>query len=212
MGPLSDIYSLGCTLYYAVTGKVPFPGGNSRSKARRHTEDTPWHPRRFNEEVSDDFVDIIADMMEKDPNQRISSMAMVAERLSAWATDEGPLMTDHLTKRHRWMQASVPGSPDPEDLIDIRETGSASYDVADLGMQEISQASIGTNSGSVHDTRLSQDSSSPPPLPMASEETQVSVSRTGTIIWTLILSAPIFLVIGLVVGFALSMMLNGSLN
>ncbi len=69
----SDIYSLGCTLYYAVTGKVPYPGGTPKSKARRHMEETPWHPRRFNEEVTDEFVDLIGDMMEKDPALRIQS-------------------------------------------------------------------------------------------------------------------------------------------
>ena len=34
--PVSDVYSLGCTLYYAVTGKVPFPGGNTADKMQRH--------------------------------------------------------------------------------------------------------------------------------------------------------------------------------
>ena len=38
---VSDIYSLGCTAYYAITGKVPYPGGSTREKARRHCEDTP---------------------------------------------------------------------------------------------------------------------------------------------------------------------------
>ena len=42
----SDVYSLGCTLYYAVTGKVPFPGGTTRDKARAHCQLPPIDPRR----------------------------------------------------------------------------------------------------------------------------------------------------------------------
>src|SRR5262249_55178784 len=65
VSPASDIYSLGCTLYYAVTGKVPYPGGTGRDKARRHCEDIPLNPRRFQAELSDEFIDVIAAMMEK---------------------------------------------------------------------------------------------------------------------------------------------------
>ena len=83
--PASDIYSLGCTLYYAVTGKVPYPGGNVREKIRRHCEDTPLHPRLLNPSLSEAFVEVIAAMMEKDPANRISSAAEVVERLKPWA-------------------------------------------------------------------------------------------------------------------------------
>jgi eukaryotic-like serine/threonine-protein kinase len=83
----SDIYSLGCTLYYAVTGKVPYTGGGSRDKTRRHLEDMPLHPRRLNPELNDAFVDVIAAMMDKNVAQRIQTASEVVRRLAPWAED-----------------------------------------------------------------------------------------------------------------------------
>jgi serine/threonine protein kinase len=79
--PANDIYALGCTLYYAVTGKVPFPGGTAEEKLEAHREKLPLHPRRLNPELCDEFVDVIADMMEKDPHDRIASAQAVIDRL-----------------------------------------------------------------------------------------------------------------------------------
>jgi serine/threonine protein kinase len=82
--PAWDIYSLGCTLYYAVTGKVPFPGGATLDKVRAHRQLRPLDPRRLNPNLSTDFVDVIADMMAKNPAERIGSAKEVAERLAPW--------------------------------------------------------------------------------------------------------------------------------
>lgn len=104
IGPASDIYALGCSLYYACTGKVPFPGGDTRDKCRRHLTETPWHPRKFAPELSDEFVDMIADMMEKDPARRVASAVEVVERLTPWAAavsadDELIMPPTHQTTR-----------------------------------------------------------------------------------------------------------------
>lgn len=83
--PAWDIYSLGCTFYYAVTGKVPFPGGTVADKARAHCELAPLDPRRLNSGLDADFVDVIADMMAKDPAERIQSASEVVVRLAPWS-------------------------------------------------------------------------------------------------------------------------------
>lgn len=85
LGPPTDVYSLGCTLYYAVTGKVPFPGGTAASKVRAHCSTEPLDPRRLNPELDDEFVDLIAAMMAKNPTERIQTMGDVVRRLSKWA-------------------------------------------------------------------------------------------------------------------------------
>lgn len=85
VSPVSDIYSLGCTLYYAVTGKVPFPGGNAKDKVKAHCKLQPITPRRWNPDLSDEFIEIIHAMMAKDPKDRVQSAAEVIERLSPFA-------------------------------------------------------------------------------------------------------------------------------
>jgi len=88
--PLWDIYSLGGTLYYAVTGSVPFPGGTTAEKARAHQEYQPVDPRRFNPPLTDEFVDLMAQMMAKKPEDRVQSASEVVERLARWAATPKP--------------------------------------------------------------------------------------------------------------------------
>jgi serine/threonine protein kinase len=88
--PACDVYALGCTLYYAVTTKVPFPGGTPREKARAHCQLQPLDPRRLNPDLSDDFVELIADMMAKQVSQRVQTMSDVVARMDAWVGNSLP--------------------------------------------------------------------------------------------------------------------------
>ncbi len=142
---VSDIYSLGCTLYYAVTGKVPFPGGTTRDKAKRHLEDMPLHPRRLNPALTDDFVDVIADMMDKDPKRRVQSAEEVIRRLEPWANKR----VDHLRieEDSRWSSQDEPvvivgGETESGEEI-IVPPPEADWHFDD-GFSQISQTSQGT--------------------------------------------------------------------
>jgi serine/threonine protein kinase len=83
--PASDIYALGCTLYYAITRKVPFPGGSSVQKCHRHLNEIPINPRRFHLDMSDEFLTVLSEMMEKNPKQRIQKATDVIDRMAPWA-------------------------------------------------------------------------------------------------------------------------------
>ncbi|NOY29142.1 MAG: serine/threonine protein kinase [Planctomycetes bacterium] len=82
--PISDIYSLGCTLYYAVTGKVPYPGGETADKLRRQLEETPIAPRRLVPTIDRELEVVITAMMQKRPADRVTTASEVVELLRPW--------------------------------------------------------------------------------------------------------------------------------
>ncbi|MCS7238293.1 MAG: serine/threonine protein kinase [Thermoguttaceae bacterium] len=82
--PAWDIYSLGCTLYYAVTGRVPFPEGSTEEKMRAHLEKRPVDPRELNPKLSPELCELITQMMAKDPQERPASALEVVLRLGPW--------------------------------------------------------------------------------------------------------------------------------
>ncbi len=175
---ISDVYSLGCTTYYAVTGKVPFPGGSTRDKARRHCEETPWHPRKFNPDVSDEFVDLIADMMEKDPESRLATAADVVQRLEPWAKVVTPLPHPTLTKSP-WLPPPLPtGREDTVD--DLSELAREVIEKEEQTSSEGSQVSQSTDSVAGHDTVSPLERPVvpvPPPAPSAGASTSAAVLR-----------------------------------
>jgi len=183
VGPLSDIYSLGCTLYYTVTGKVPFPGGDSKSKCKRHREQTPYHPSRFTPDLSEEFVDLIADMMEKDPERRIQTAAEVAERLEPWALAATEVI-EVSPDRQAWTPPPPPNEPSQIRELQIREPGSA-----DLPNSE------GGSSG------VSGEPLSVPALPDDWDPAPRRPSHAMPIAIALAVAVPISLLVGAIVGF-----------
>ncbi len=84
----SDLYSLGCAFYHALTGRPPVPEGTAAKKLYAHQHVDPLDPRELNPAVPDDLAAILARMMAKNPDRRhqtpvelIAHLKAVAERL-----------------------------------------------------------------------------------------------------------------------------------
>jgi serine/threonine protein kinase len=77
----ADIYSLGCTLYCLLSGKVPFPGGTTADKILRHSEKNPESLSGLRKDLPGALVEAVAKMMAKDPAARYRTPAEVAHTL-----------------------------------------------------------------------------------------------------------------------------------
>jgi serine/threonine-protein kinase len=78
----SDLYSLGCTFFYMLTGRPPFPEGTVLQKLLQHQGDQPPDVRQFRPELPEGVSRVLRRTLAKDPRHRYANPGeMVAELL-----------------------------------------------------------------------------------------------------------------------------------
>jgi serine/threonine protein kinase/CubicO group peptidase (beta-lactamase class C family) len=83
----ADIYSLGCTLYFLLAGRVPFPAETVLKRLMAHLEREIPSLRTLRADVSPILDDLCRRMLAKSPEDRPQSMGEVVELLEQCAAD-----------------------------------------------------------------------------------------------------------------------------
>ena len=80
----ADVYSLGCTLYYLLTGQAPFHGGSVSQKLLWHQTTPPTPAGELRPDLPPALVAVLARMMAKDRAARYPSAADAGAALGPW--------------------------------------------------------------------------------------------------------------------------------
>ncbi|MCX8138647.1 MAG: protein kinase, partial [Gemmataceae bacterium] len=82
----TDIYSLGATFYYLLTGQPPFPEGTVTQKLIWHQTRDPKPISAYRSDVPPEIIAIIDKMMKKKPEERYQTPAELMQALAPWVT------------------------------------------------------------------------------------------------------------------------------
>jgi serine/threonine-protein kinase len=107
----ADLYSLGCTLYFLLTGRVPFPGGTFVQKALRHQREEPTPLERLRPDVPAAVAAVVRRLMAKRPEDRSQTPAEAAATLVNLLSTLGPTAEPQQTGSGSRPQEVEPAGP-----------------------------------------------------------------------------------------------------
>jgi len=115
IGPASDVYSLGATLYHLLTGRPPFAGKDSEELRRKVIQGEFLPPRGVDRTVPPALDAIVRRAMALHPRDRYPSATALAEDIEHWLADEPvtaghepfPVRARRRMRRHRTLVLST---------------------------------------------------------------------------------------------------------
>ena len=96
----ADLYSLGATLYYLVTGRYPFEGQSPAETMSLHLTQPVPDPRRAAPRLNEDLAHIIMKLMAKDRAERYQTPAELLEDLRCLGAGAAPARARAHAARH----------------------------------------------------------------------------------------------------------------
>jgi eukaryotic-like serine/threonine-protein kinase len=129
--PQSDLYSLGVLLFTALTATIPFEGRNDLDMMRAHKfDEVPSLVGRITNEIPAELVQMVYDLLEKEPQNRPRHAASVGELLASIAsglTNTDPYFPPALLEHSECGEAGgasshaeVHGTPAQSGIVPVR--------------------------------------------------------------------------------------------
>jgi serine/threonine-protein kinase len=84
----ADLYSLGCTFYFLLTGQPPFPDGTAVEKLVKHLKELPFSVRRLRPEVPRELGEIVHKLLAKKRSERFQTPAELSRALAPFLPED----------------------------------------------------------------------------------------------------------------------------
>ncbi|MEZ6091805.1 MAG: serine/threonine-protein kinase [Pirellulaceae bacterium] len=88
----SDLYSLGCTLFFMLTGVAPFGSGTIQQRIAKHQTSPPPDVRRLRPECPPELAEICMRLMAKSPEDRFQTATLLIQAIDrvTWKVGASP--------------------------------------------------------------------------------------------------------------------------
>jgi len=101
----SDLYSLGCTLYFLLAGGAPFAAESRTQKVVGHLVLRPRPLAEFQQNVSEELTRVLDRLLAKNPAERFQTAGAVAQAVAPFARKEAGMRSG--PRRKRWLLAGA---------------------------------------------------------------------------------------------------------
>lgn len=180
--PRTDLYSLGCTLYYMLTGHPPFPDGAVAERLQAHLTKEPRDIRLSRPDCPVELIAICKRMMVKKPKERYQNANQVFEALTRWMASNGRRVDEAIAIKVNPPSFSAHVSPqvsgyeidDSEAsgsdshvirVVDIDDLEKRSHDSGHLQLLEVDKQGAAIPNGPIDESQLTYIAPAPLPTP-----------------------------------------------